>query len=132
MTEESLLSVSGATLEFGGVRALDDLDFEVESGELLAVIGPNGAGKTSLFNCLNGVYSPQHGSIRLQGIELIGKRPASIAGLGIARTFQNLALFTKLDVIDNLMLGRHHLMKTGLASGALRWAVRGEKRSKTG
>jgi branched-chain amino acid transport system ATP-binding protein len=126
MTERSLLSVSGTTLEFGGVSALLDVDFEVESGELLAVIGPNGAGKTSLFNCLNGVYTPSHGSIRFEGIELVGKRPARIASLGIARTFQNLALFANLDVIDNLMLGRHHLMKTGLAAGAI-WVGRAKR-----
>ena len=113
-------------MEFGGVRALLDVTFDVAPGELVAIIGPNGAGKTSLFNCLNGVYRPRDGSIRLSGRELVGKRPARIANLGIARTFQNLALFTNLDVIDNLMLGRHHLMKTGLSSGAL-WVGRAKR-----
>ena len=114
-----LLEVKGVTLQFGGVRALSDVSFDVQERELFAVIGPNGAGKTSIFNCLNGVYRPQQGSITLAGTELIGKRPTRIANLGIARTFQNLGLFANLNVIDNLMLGRHHLMKSGFVSGAL-------------
>ena len=114
-----LLQVQDITLQFGGVRALSGVSFDVDDGELFAVIGPNGAGKTSIFNCLNGVYRPQQGSIKLDGTELIGKRPTRIAHLGVARTFQNLGLFANLDVIDNLMLGRHHLMKTGFLSGAL-------------
>jgi branched-chain amino acid transport system ATP-binding protein len=114
-----LLQVAGITLQFGGVRALSDVSFDVQEGELFAVIGPNGAGKTSIFNCLNGVYRPQQGSIKLGGVELVGKRPTRIANLGIARTFQNLGLFANLDVIDNLMLGRHHLMRSGFVSGAL-------------
>jgi branched-chain amino acid transport system ATP-binding protein len=118
---ERLLVVRDLVLQFGGVKALDDVSFEVGRGELFAVIGPNGAGKTSIFNCLNGVYRPSRGSIALEGIELVGKRPARIAALGVARTFQNLGLFTNLNVIDNLMLGRHHLMKTGFVSGALWW-----------
>jgi branched-chain amino acid transport system ATP-binding protein len=87
--------------------------------QLFAIIGPNGAGKTSIFNCLSGTYRPQIGSIRLEGVELVGKRPPAIAQLGVARTFQNIGLFTNLDVIDNLMLGRHHLMKTGFFAGSL-------------
>jgi branched-chain amino acid transport system ATP-binding protein len=115
----ALLSVRDVTLRFGGVTAIRDVSFEVETGELFAVIGPNGAGKTSIFNCLNGVYRPATGSIVLDGRELVGLSPARIAGLGVARTFQNLALFSNLDVISNLMLGRHHLMRTGFAAGAL-------------
>jgi branched-chain amino acid transport system ATP-binding protein len=115
----SLLVVRDLVLQFGGVKALNEVSFEVNRGELFAVIGPNGAGKTSIFNCLNGVYHPARGSIRLDGIELVGKRPARIAQLGVARTFQNLGLFTNLNVIDNLMLGRHHLMRSGFISGAL-------------
>jgi branched-chain amino acid transport system ATP-binding protein len=85
-----LLWVSDITLRFGGVTALDGVSFEVRPGELFAVIGPNGAGKTSIFNCVNGVYRPQKGSIRLDGEELIGRSPPAVARLGIARTFQNL------------------------------------------
>jgi branched-chain amino acid transport system ATP-binding protein len=123
---EPLLEVSNLTLRFGGVTALSDVSFTVERGELFAVIGPNGAGKTSIFNCLNSVYRPQQGSIRLEGVDLIGKRPAATAALGIARTFQNLGLFVNLDVVDNLMLGRHHLMRTGFLTGAL-WLGRAKR-----
>src|SRR3954451_9581945 len=118
---EPLLQVNGVTLRFGGVRALSDISFDVFHGELFAVIGPNGAGKTSIFNCLNAVYRPQEGSITFDGQSLIGKRPGETARLGIARTFQNLGLFVNLDVIDNLMLGRHTLMTTGFVTGALWW-----------
>jgi branched-chain amino acid transport system ATP-binding protein len=117
----SLLAVEDLTLRFGGVTALDGVSFEVLPGELFALIGPNGAGKTSVFNCINGVYRPQRGSIRLDDEELIGRSPPDIARRGVARTFQNLGLFVHLSVLDNLMLGRHHLMRTGFVSGALWW-----------
>jgi branched-chain amino acid transport system ATP-binding protein len=115
---EVLLRVEGLSLRFGGVAALTGLDFEVRENELFAVIGPNGAGKTSIFNCLNAVHRFQEGSIRFDGVELSRARPARIARLGIARTFQNLALFDNLDVVDNLMLGRHLRMSTGFVAGA--------------
>jgi len=117
--EQPLLSVGDVTLRFGGVTALTDVNFDMGAHELLAIIGPNGAGKTSVFNCLSGVYRPQQGSIRFIGREIRGERPTRIARLGIARTFQNLGLFTRLNVIDNLMLGRHIRMRTGFAAGML-------------
>jgi branched-chain amino acid transport system ATP-binding protein len=123
---ELLLDVENITLRFGGVTALQDVSFQVHHNELFAIIGPNGAGKTSIFNCLNAVYRPQVGSIRFDGAEIIGKRPSVTAQLGIARTFQNLGLFVNLNVIDNLMLGRHHLMKTGFIAGAL-WVGRAKR-----
>jgi branched-chain amino acid transport system ATP-binding protein len=116
---EPLLRVDGLTLRFGGVTALNDVSFDVGPGELFAAIGPNGAGKTSIFNCINGVYRPQEGSVILAGDELLGRSPTAIARLGVARTFQNLGLFANLTVIDNLMLGRHHLMRTGFVTGAV-------------
>jgi branched-chain amino acid transport system ATP-binding protein len=116
-----LLDVRHLTLRFGGVCALDHVSFDVRQGELFAIIGPNGAGKTSIFNCLNGVYKPERGSIVLDGTELIGRSPATIAALGIARTFQNLGLFQHLTVLENLLLGRHCAMRTGFLSGALFW-----------
>ncbi len=119
--ETSLLEVNDLGLRFGGVKALDGVTFDVRRGELFAVIGPNGAGKTSIFNCLNGVYKPQRGSITLEGEDLLKKGPAEIAGLGVSRTFQNLGLFENLSVVDNLMLGRHHLMKTGFLAGMFWW-----------
>ena len=121
MSDEPILSVRDVTLRFGGVRALSDVTFDVRHGELFAVIGPNGAGKTSIFNCLNAVYRPQQGRITFDGHELVGARPGQTARWGIARTFQNLGLFANLELIDNLMLGRHHLMTTGFAAGALFW-----------
>lgn len=114
-----LLAVDGLTLRFGGITALSDVRFDVRRGELFAIIGPNGAGKSSLFNCLNGVYRPQDGSIRFDGEQILGRRPVALARRGIARTFQNLGLFSTLTVLDNLMLGRHHLMRTGFLAGAL-------------
>ncbi len=116
-----LLDVRNVSLSFGGVNALRDVSYDVRPGELFAVIGPNGAGKTSIFNCLNAVYRPQEGSAALDGVELLDLRPADTAELGIARTFQNLALFANLSVIDNLMLGRHHLLRAGPISGPLWW-----------
>jgi branched-chain amino acid transport system ATP-binding protein len=118
---EPLLRIDDVSVRFGGVRALDGVSFEVHRGELFAVIGPNGAGKTSIFNCLNGVYRPQQGRISLEGVDLSKRSPSQIAAMGIARTFQNLGLFVNLSVVDNLMLGRHHLMKTGFFTGALWW-----------
>jgi branched-chain amino acid transport system ATP-binding protein len=116
-----MLKVRDLVLRFGGVTALNGVSFDVGYGELFAIIGPNGAGKTSIFNCLNGVYRPQEGTIDLAGTPLSGKSPAAIASLGVARTFQNLGLFQHLSLIDNLMLGRHHLMRTGMLSGMLWW-----------
>ena len=121
VTTDALLSVRGLTLRFGGVTALSDVDFDVGPGELFAIIGPNGAGKTSIFNCLNAVYKPQAGSILLDGHQLVGERPARVAHLGVGRTFQNLGLFTRLTLVDNLLLGRHHLMRTGFLAGAVRF-----------
>ncbi len=116
---DPLLEVRDVQLTFGGVTALRDVTFDVRPGELFAVIGPNGAGKTSIFNCLSAVYVPQQGSARLDGTDLLTLRPPDTAELGIARTFQNLALFSNLTVIDNLMLGRHHLLRSGPISGPL-------------
>ncbi len=102
-----VVSVRDVSLSFSGVTALQGVDFDVFEDELFAVIGPNGAGKTSIFNVLSGVYRPQQGSVDFTGHDLRGLRPHQIAGLGMARTFQNIELFENLDVVDNLMLGRH-------------------------
>jgi branched-chain amino acid transport system ATP-binding protein len=118
---EPLLRADDVALRFGGVAALSGVSFEVHERELFAIIGPNGAGKTSMFNCLSGFHRPQSGSIRLHGVELVRQRPAKIAALGVARTFQNLGLFVNLDLVDNLMLGRHHLMRTGFLAGMAWW-----------
>jgi branched-chain amino acid transport system ATP-binding protein len=109
---EPLLDFRDVHLSFAGVIAIDGVSFHVDPGELFAIIGPNGAGKTSIFNCLNGVYRPQRGEIVFAGEDLIGRKPFKIARDGIARTFQNIELFGAMTVLDNLMLGRHHLMST--------------------
>jgi branched-chain amino acid transport system ATP-binding protein len=114
-----LLQVENITMRFGGVTALSGVSFEVFDNELFAIIGPNGAGKTSIFNCLNAVYHPQEGTIKMLGHEIIGRKPPDTVDLGIARTFQNIGLFPNLDVVSNLMLGRHHLMKGGFAASML-------------
>ncbi len=119
----AVLEVAGVSLRFGGLTVLTDVTFEVGRGELFAIIGPNGAGKSSIFNCINGVYRPQTGDIRLDGRSVLGKRPSTIAGMGVGRTFQNLGLFTTLDIVENLMLGRHHRMKAGFLS-SMAWVGR--------
>ena len=120
-TGEPLLRAENVRLTFGGVTAISDVSFEVQKGEFFAVIGPNGAGKTSLLNVLNGVYRPSSGSVTFEGESLLGRKPADIAARGIARTFQNLALFEEMTVLDNVVLGRHHLMKAGLLTGSVWW-----------
>ena len=110
-------------LSFAGVQAIDGVSFEVLPGELFAIIGPNGAGKTSLFNVMSGVYRPQQGSVEFLGQNTLGLKPHRIAAMGLARTFQNIALFEHLTVLDNLMLGRHQHIKYGWPS-AIWWRGR--------
>ncbi len=124
---EPVVSLRDVTLRFSGVTALSGVDFDVYPGELFAVIGPNGAGKTSIFNVLSGVYQPQEGSVTFLGQSILGKRPHRIAGLGMARTFQNIELFSNLDVVDNLMLGRHHHLGYGWPS-AVAWLGKARRR----
>lgn len=118
---DPIVQMIDVALHFGGVTALDGVTFDVRPGELFAIIGPNGAGKTSIFNCLSGVYRPQRGEIRVDGQSIRGKKPVAIAKLGVGRTFQNLGLFMNLTLIDNLMLGRHQLMRSGFLSGMFWW-----------
>ena len=113
------LEVNAISLSFAGVRALDKVSLQVERGGLVAVIGPNGAGKTSLFNCISGVYRPSEGSIRLDEQEITRQRPYVIAALGVARMFQNLALFENMNVLENLLLGRHHHCRSSFLSNML-------------
>jgi branched-chain amino acid transport system ATP-binding protein len=115
----SILEVKDLKLEFGGLQALAGVDLEVKDHEILAVIGPNGAGKTSLLNCINGFYRPQGGSILFRGRPIHHLAPHRIARLGIARTFQNIELYTGLDVLENLMAARHIHMKRGWVAGSI-------------
>jgi branched-chain amino acid transport system ATP-binding protein len=116
-----ILTVQGVSKKFGGVTAVEDVSLDVPTGAIVSVIGPNGAGKTSLLNMVSGFYRPDSGSIVLEGREISAMRPSQIAALGIARTFQNIALFSGLTVLDNLMLGRHVHMRAGVLASALYW-----------
>ena len=107
-----LLQIDQISLSFSGIRALRDVSFSFEQGSLHAVIGPNGAGKTSLFNCVSGLYRPDQGKILFKGQDITHQQPHKIAGLGVARMFQNLALFEHLTVLQNLLVGRHHLFQS--------------------
>ena len=112
--EETLLAVDGISLRFGGVTALNDVSFDIKRGEIRAIIGPNGAGKTSMLNVINGFYHPQRGAIRFRGQNLTRMNPGFAARNGIARTFQNVALFRGMTTLDNLMTGRALKMNRGL------------------
>ena len=116
---DPVLNVKGLNLSFGGLKALDNVDFQVFERELLAIIGPNGAGKTSIFNCINGFYRPQSGTINFREKSIHSLQPHTIAKLGISRTFQNIELYTGLNVLENLMAARHIHMKRGAFSGAI-------------
>ena len=119
--ENPILEARNVSLRFGGVRALSDVSFAVDRGELFSVIGPNGAGKTSMLNCISGRYSPSDGQILFKGQDMTRLTPNHRAELGIGRTFQNLGLFGHMTVLDNIMVGRHHLLKNNFLSGSLYW-----------
>jgi len=119
MEQTAYLEIKEISVSFGGIVALSGVSFNVEKGELAAIIGPNGAGKTTLFNSVFGIYPPDSGDILLEGNSLRNLKPHKIAEAGIARTFQNIELFTNMTVIENLMLGRHMHIGAGFLSGAL-------------
>ena len=121
MNDQVLLDIKNISLSFGGVRALKDVSFNVRKGEIYSIIGPNGAGKTSMLNCISGRYQPNDGEILYKGQEMIGLKPNERCTLGIGRTFQNLALFNHMTVLDNIMVGRHHQLKNNVFTGALYW-----------
>ena len=116
---EVQLRVENLHISFGGVKALRGVSLEVRKGEIFSVIGPNGAGKTVLLNCINGLYRPQEGAIHFEGQEITPYRPYQRAKLGISRTFQKIELFRGTTVLDNIRLGRHIHLKTGLISGSI-------------
>ena len=115
-----ILDLQNISLSFGGVKALTNISFDVREGEIRAIIGPNGAGKSSMLNCINGVYTPSEGSITFRGQTFGHMNSRQVAEMGIARTFQNLALFKGMSVIDNIMTGRNLKIKSNLLLQALR------------
>ncbi|MGH7061317.1 MAG: ABC transporter ATP-binding protein [Stellaceae bacterium] len=115
-----LLEVSEVALRFGGIVALDGVSFDLDQGQILGLIGPNGAGKTTLFNCLSRLYTPNRGDIRFEGRSLLSRPPHRIAEIGIARTFQNLALFPRQSVLDNVRIGGHARFRSDFISDTLR------------
>ena len=120
----TLFSVQNLSMSFGGLRALSGISFSVSAGEIFSIIGPNGAGKTTLFNCINGIYTPTGGTIRFRDDMIQGKKPDAVARMGIARTFQNIELFAHINTMENILLGRHLYMKTGLFRGGFMWGAR--------
>jgi len=121
MEREVLLSVENVSLRFGGVTAIRNVSFDIRKGEIRAIIGPNGAGKTSMLNVINGFYHPQEGTITFKGQRRRQMRPYIAASQGIARTFQNVALFKGMSTLDNIMTGRTLKMRTGLLGQAVYW-----------
>jgi branched-chain amino acid transport system ATP-binding protein len=125
---DPILSVRNVTVRFGGIVALDGVSFDMAEGQIVGLIGPNGAGKTTLFNCLSRLYTPQQGEIQFRGRSILGLSPHRIGELGIGRTFQNLALFPTLTVLQNVMVGVHGRTRSDFLSNALRlpWVAREE------
>ena len=120
-----ILEVNNLTMDFGGLRALDDVDLDVRQGEIVALIGPNGAGKTTFFNCITGIYAPTKGQMLLRQngqteIRLNGLKPNKVTECGMARTFQNIRLFPNMTVLENVMIGRHCRLKAGIAGAVFR------------
>ncbi len=129
MPRATLLEVRDVAVRFGGIVALDGVSFDLEAGQILGLIGPNGAGKTTLFNCLSRLYTPNRGEILFHGSSLFDRPPHRIAEIGIARTFQNLALFPRQSVLDNVRIGAHPTCRSDFLSDALRlpWVRRQER-----
>ena len=121
MSDDAIIKVENVSLAFGGVQALYNIDTRLFGGEIFAIIGPNGAGKTCLLNCISRFYTPQEGQILYKGKDLLGVPTHAIAKLGIARTFQNIELFKGMTVLDNIKLGRHAFLKSGIFSDIIYW-----------
>lgn len=113
----NLLEVNGLSISFGGLKAVQDVSFNVPQGKIVSVIGPNGAGKTTIFNMLTGFYLPDRGSIRLDGMEMVGKKSYEFISCGIARTFQNIRLYTQMSVLENVLIGYQCRMQQSLWDG---------------
>jgi len=116
--QRDFFDVDGLSISFGGLTAVDDVSFGVTKGCIFSIIGPNGAGKTTIFNCISGLYAPDNGKITFNGEDITGLKPYKIAKKGVARTFQNIELFSRMTTMENLMLGRHLHINSGVFSGA--------------
>ncbi len=116
-----LLDIKDVSLNFGGVRAVDDFSFDARYGEIHALIGPNGAGKSTVLNCICGYYRPTGGEILLDGERIVGRRPDQVARLGVARVFQRIELFRRMTVLENIMVGRHRFIRGGFLSSGVFW-----------
>jgi branched-chain amino acid transport system ATP-binding protein len=121
MASNAVLSIQHISKSFGGVQANKDVSFEVEQGQIFSIIGPNGAGKTTVINMISGFYHPDTGAILLEGQDITSYSPSRVATMGVGRTFQNIALFSGMSVLDNLMLGRHVHMRTGVIAAMIRF-----------
>jgi branched-chain amino acid transport system ATP-binding protein len=126
-----LLEAISVTKRFGGLVAVDSVDFTIEQGAIVSLIGPNGAGKTTFFNCVTGYYTPEEGQIYLDGVPLVGYKPNQITALGIARTFQNIRLFNNMSAIENVMVGRHARMHSSVFGALLRSAPTRQEEQET-
>lgn len=122
----SILNAKGVTKRFGGLTAVDSVDFDIEEGSIVSLIGPNGAGKTTFFNCITGYYTPEEGAIEFQSKPTVGMKMHQITTLGIARTFQNIRLFGNMTALENVMVGEHPRMKAGVIG-----AILNDKRTRT-
>ncbi len=122
-----MLELKNISVQFGGIKALSDVSFKVEKNTLFSIIGPNGAGKTTLLNIISGRYKPALGNLYFEGQELTKLHPNKRAALGIGRTFQNLALFDHMTVLENIFIGRHHLLKNNFLKGSIYWLFGGQK-----
>jgi branched-chain amino acid transport system ATP-binding protein len=117
---EILLNASSVTKRFGGLTAVAAVDLVIERGQIVSLIGPNGAGKTTFFNCMTGFYNPEEGDIVFNGRSIRGRRPDQIARVGVARTYQNIRLFSRLTVLENILIGQHIHLKSGMWGAAIR------------
>jgi branched-chain amino acid transport system ATP-binding protein len=114
-----IFALENISISFGGLQAVDDCSFEIREGEIFSLIGPNGAGKTTIFNIINALYRPDSGRVLLEGEDIISLKPHQIAKRGIARTFQNIELFSQMSVLENILVGRHYFFKSGVVANSL-------------
>ena len=118
-TEKPIFALEDISISFGGLQAVNDCSFNIRDGEIFSLIGPNGAGKTTIFNIINALYKPDSGSVLLEGKDLVSLKPHQIAKRGIARTFQNIELFSEMSVQENILVGRHFFFKSGVFANSL-------------